>query len=131
MNTRSGSQTNWQPRVPLEPVIQNNPQRPPPSGDQDRIAALEAQIETLNAELLQRRPRQPHSEDNREGHEEEDRNSNSNARREDKHQGIVPGKIIIGNKGIESPALMEVNRRMHEVWAELLPSWREGTRTWR
>jgi hypothetical protein len=57
MNTRSGSQTNRQPVAPQEPVIQNNPQPPPPGGNQDRIAALEAQIEDLNAELLRMRPR--------------------------------------------------------------------------
>jgi hypothetical protein len=59
MNTRSGSQTNREPIVRMEPVIQNNqqppPNPPPGGGDQDRIAALEAQIESLtqrNAELL-------------------------------------------------------------------------------
>jgi len=56
MNTRSGSQTNRQLRAPLELVIQNNPQPPPPDGDQDRIATLEVQIEDLNTELLRRRP---------------------------------------------------------------------------
>jgi hypothetical protein len=33
MNTCSGSQTNRQPRAPLELVIKNNPQPPPPDGD--------------------------------------------------------------------------------------------------
>jgi hypothetical protein len=66
MNTRSGSQTNRQPRAPLEPVIQNNPQPPLPDGDQDRIAALEAHIESLtqrNVELLSRRPDTTQSRD--------------------------------------------------------------------
>jgi hypothetical protein len=62
VNTRSGSQTNRQPRAPLESVIQNDPQPPPPGGDQDRIAALEAQIEALNAELLRMRLGQPNPE---------------------------------------------------------------------
>jgi hypothetical protein len=87
INTRSGSQTNRQPRAPLEPVIQNNPQPPPPGGYQDCIAALEAQIEALNAELLCRRPGQPNPEMNRDEHEEEDRNSNTNPQREDDRQG--------------------------------------------
>jgi len=50
----------------MEPVIQNNPQPPPfpppGGGDQDRIAALEAQIEALNAELLRMRLGQPNPE---------------------------------------------------------------------
>jgi len=87
INTRSGSQTNQQPRAPLEPVIQNNPQPPPPGGDQDRIAALEAQIEALNAKLLRKRRGQPNPEMNRDEHEEEDRNSNTNPRKEDDRQG--------------------------------------------
>jgi len=87
MNTRSGSQTNRQPVAPQEPVIQNDPQPPPPGGNQDRIAALEAQIEDLNAELLRMRPRQPNPEMNRDEREEEDHNSNTNPRREDDHQG--------------------------------------------
>jgi hypothetical protein len=65
MNTRSGSQTNRQPKAPLEPVIQNNPQPPPPGVDQDYIVALEAQIEALNVELLHRRQGQPNPEMNR------------------------------------------------------------------
>jgi hypothetical protein len=48
VNTRSESQTNREPIVRMEPVIQNNPQpppNPPPGGgDQDRIVALEAQM---------------------------------------------------------------------------------------
>jgi hypothetical protein len=94
VNTRSGSQTNREPIVRMEPVIQNNPQpppNPPPrDGDQDRIAALEAQIESLtqrNAELLPRRPEQPNPEMNRDEREEEDHNSNTNPRREDDRQG--------------------------------------------
>jgi hypothetical protein len=90
MNTRSGSQTNREPRAPLEPVIQNNPQPPQPDADQDRIAALKAQIESLtqwNAELLRRRPEQPNPEMNRDEREEEDHNSNTNPRREDDRQG--------------------------------------------
>jgi hypothetical protein len=90
MNTCSGSQTNREPRAPLEPVIQNNPQPPPPDADQDRIAALEAQIESLtqwNAELLWRRPEQPNPEMNRDVREEEDHNSNTNPWREDDRQG--------------------------------------------
>jgi hypothetical protein len=89
MNTHSGSQTKPEPRAPLEPVIQNNPQPPPPDADQDRIAALEAQIESLtqrNAELLRRRPKQPNPEMNRDEREEEDHN-NTNPRREDDRQG--------------------------------------------
>jgi hypothetical protein len=93
MNKCSGSQTNRQPRAPLELVIQNNPQPPPPGGDQDRIAALEAQIEVLNAELLRRRLGQPNLEMTRDEHEEEDRNSNTNPRREDDHQGDL-SKVI-------------------------------------
>jgi hypothetical protein len=57
MNTRSRSLTNRQPVAPQEPVIQNDPQPPPPGENQDWIAALEAQIEDLNAELLRMRPR--------------------------------------------------------------------------
>jgi hypothetical protein len=60
----------------MEPVIQNNlqppPNPPPGGGDQDRIAALEAQIESLtqwNAELLRRRPEQPNPEMNRDERE--------------------------------------------------------------
>jgi hypothetical protein len=48
---------------------------------------LEAQIEALNAELLRRRPGQPHPEMNRDERGEEDHNSNTNPRREDGHQG--------------------------------------------
>jgi len=77
----------------MEPVIQNNPQpppNPPPrGGDQDRIAALEAQIESLtqrNAELLRRRPEQPNPEMNMDEREEEDHNNNTNPRREDDRQ---------------------------------------------
>jgi hypothetical protein len=69
MNTHSGSQTNREPIVRMEPVIQNNLQPPPNpplgGGDQDHIAALEAQIESLtqrNAELLRKRPEQPNPE---------------------------------------------------------------------
>jgi hypothetical protein len=91
MNTRSGSQTNRQPVAPQEPAIQNNlqppPNPPPGGGDQDRIAALEAQIEDLNAELLRMRQRQPNPEMNRDEREEEDHNSNINPRREDDRQG--------------------------------------------
>jgi hypothetical protein len=51
MSTRSGIQTNREPIVRMELVIQNNlqppPNPPPGGGDQDRIAALEAQIESL------------------------------------------------------------------------------------
>jgi hypothetical protein len=57
---------------------QNNPQPPPfpppGDGDQDRIAVLEAQIESLtqrNAELLQKRPGQLHPEMNRHEHQED------------------------------------------------------------
>jgi hypothetical protein len=42
MNTRSISQTNRQPKAPLEPVIQNDPLPPLPNGDQDHKAVLEA-----------------------------------------------------------------------------------------
>jgi len=87
MNTRSGSQTNRQPVAPQEPVIQNDPQPLPPGGNQDRIAALEAQIEDLNAELLRMRPKQPNPEMNMDEREEEDHNSNTNPQREDDHQG--------------------------------------------
>jgi len=94
MNTRSGSQTNQEPIVRMEPVIQNNlqlpPNPPPGGGDQDRIAALEAQIESLtqrNAELLGRRLEQPNPKMNRDEREEEDHNSNINPRREDDRQG--------------------------------------------
>jgi hypothetical protein len=79
----------------LEPVIQNNPQPPSPGGDQDHIAALEAQIEALNVELLCRRPGQPNPEMNMDEHEEEDRNSNTNPRREDDRQGTTK-KTTIG-----------------------------------
>jgi hypothetical protein len=93
MNTQSRSQTNREPIIRMEPVIQNNLQPPLflalDGGDQDRIAALEAQIESLtqrNAELLQRRLRQPHPEMNRDEHEEE-RNSHTDSHgcREDDH----------------------------------------------
>jgi hypothetical protein len=52
---------------------------------------LEAQIESLtqrNAELLHKRPRQPHPEMNRDLHEEEERNSHADVHdcREDDHQ---------------------------------------------
>lgn len=94
VNTRSGSQTNREPIVRMEPVIQNNlqppPNPPPGSGDQDRIAVLEAQIESLtqrNAELLRRRPEQSDPKMNRDEREEEDHNSNTNPRREDDRQG--------------------------------------------
>jgi hypothetical protein len=94
MNTHSESQTNREPIVRMEPVIQNNlqppPNPPPRGGDQDRITALEAQIESLtqrNAELLRRRPEQPNPEINRDEREEEDHNSNTNPRREDDRQG--------------------------------------------
>jgi hypothetical protein len=33
MNIRFGSQINQEPRAPLELIIQNNPQPPPPDGD--------------------------------------------------------------------------------------------------
>jgi hypothetical protein len=72
MNTSSGSQTNQQPRAPLEPVIQNHLQPPLPGGDQDRITVLEAQIEALNAELLRIRLRQPNPEMNRDEHKVEE-----------------------------------------------------------
>jgi hypothetical protein len=78
MNTRSGSQTNREPIVRMEPVIQNNPQPlpfpPPGDGDQDRVVVLEAQIESLtqrNVELLQRRPGQFHPQMNRDEHQED------------------------------------------------------------
>jgi hypothetical protein len=94
VNTRSGSQTNQEPIVQMEPVIQNNPQPPPfpppEGGDQDRIAALEAQIESLtqqNAELLRKRLGQPNPEMNRDEREEEDFNNDTNPRREDDRQG--------------------------------------------
>jgi len=51
---------------------------------------MEAHIEALmrqNAELLLRNMEQPHLKVNQGGHEEENRNSNTNARREDDHQG--------------------------------------------
>ncbi|XP_062167004.1 uncharacterized protein LOC133873300 [Alnus glutinosa] len=84
----------------LVPGNQNNSQPPPfpapGGGDQDRIAALEAQIEDLtqqNAELLHRRPGQSHPEMNRDEHEEEERNSHTDSHgrgekdhREDDHQ---------------------------------------------
>jgi hypothetical protein len=53
MNIRSGSQANWQMR--LEPKQIPPPFPPLGGGDQDRIAALEAQLATLmqqNVELL-------------------------------------------------------------------------------
>jgi hypothetical protein len=74
---------------------QNDPQPPPFSplggGDQDRVAALEAQIETLtrqNAELLLKILGQSHPEVNQDEHEEEERNSPANGhdRRDDDHQ---------------------------------------------
>jgi hypothetical protein len=78
----------------MEPVIQNNPQPPPflppGGGDQDCITALKAHIESLtqrNAELLQRRPGQPHPEMNRDEHEEERKShTDGHGRREDDHQ---------------------------------------------
>jgi hypothetical protein len=73
MNTCFGSQINREPKAPLDPVIQNNPQPPSPDGDQNRIAALKGQIASLtlqNAELLHNRSRQSHPEESRDGHEE-------------------------------------------------------------
>jgi hypothetical protein len=95
MNTCSRRQINRDARVRLESVIQNNPQPPscplPGCGVLNRIAALEAQIETLtqhNAKLLPRRPGQSHLEENRDGHEEEQRNNHTDAhsRREEDHR---------------------------------------------
>lgn len=51
---------------------------------------MEAHIESLtqwNAELLRRRPELPNPEMNRDEHEVEDHNSNTNPRREDDRQG--------------------------------------------
>jgi hypothetical protein len=88
MNTRFVSQANRQRRSEPGQILQPNPNLgiqnnplpppfpPPDSGDQDRIAAMEAHIEALtrqNAELLLRNMEQPHPKVNRDGHEEEER----------------------------------------------------------
>jgi hypothetical protein len=95
MNTHSESQINWDTRVRLEPIIQNNPQpslfNPPNGGDQNCIATLEAHIKDLtqqNTELLHRRPRQPHPEMNRDEHEEEQSNNHTDGHslREEDHR---------------------------------------------
>jgi hypothetical protein len=100
MNTNSRSQINRDTRARLKLVIQNNSQPPPfpapGGGDQDSIAALEAQIEDStqqNAELLHRRLGQSHPEMNKDEHEEEERNSHTDGHdrgekdhREDDHQ---------------------------------------------
>jgi hypothetical protein len=108
MNTRSGSQTNREPIVRMEPVIQNNsqpPLNPPPGGgDQDRIAALEAQIESLtqrNAELLRRRPEQPNPEMNRDEREEKERRCTYMEReRNDKSRSVVVDKLLMGTDSL-------------------------------
>jgi hypothetical protein len=83
---------------------------------------LEAHIEDLtqqNAKLMHKTPRQSHPEENRDGHEEEECNSNTNE--------MVPRKIILGNKGVEGPTVMEIDGRMQEIWVKLLLSWRRCT----
>jgi hypothetical protein len=41
------------------------------------------------------------------------------------------GRTIAENKETEGPIIMEVNRKMQEILAGLLPSWKGGARIWR
>jgi len=116
------------PIVQMEPVIQNNPQPPPfpPQGceDQDRIAALEAQIKSLtqwNAELLQRRLGQPHPEMNRDDHEEEcNSHTDGHGHREDDHQEDNFWEVNPRELRNRRP---DPNRDLSRVLAELERRW--------
>jgi hypothetical protein len=92
---------------------------------------LKAQIKSLtqwNAELLHRRPGQLRPEMNKDGHEEEEHNNHTDSydfweddHQEDNFREVHPQEL-------RRPYS---KRRMHEILAELLPTWREGAHTWR